>query len=222
MMDATVGDVMTTSVVAVHGDTSFKDMAGLLTGSRISALPVVDEGGRVIGVVSEADLLFKETDWAAGTGLLGGLRHRHEHQKAAGLTAADLMTSPAVTIRPGESVQHAAVLMSHRKVKRLPVVDQGQRLVGIVSRGDVLSVFSQPDEDIRAAVLDRVIRRGFLLDPADYTVTVRDGIVTLAGRPDDDQQGRDLVAAVRHAEGVVAVRDRLTYAGRHGHPVAGR
>jgi CBS domain-containing protein len=219
-MSTTVRDVMTTSVVAVRGDTSFKDVASMLGRSRISAVPVVDEAGRVIGVVSEADMLLKELDQDQPGGL-AGLRHHREHQreqhKAAGLTAAELMTSPPVTIRPGDPVQQAAGLMHARKVKRLPVVDAAGHLIGIVSRSDVLSVFSRPDEDIWRLVTERVIRHSFLLDPAAFTVTVRDGVVTLSGRPESDQAGRDIVTAVRHVEGVVGVRDRLTYTGRHPH-----
>lgn len=219
-MSTTVRDVMTTSVVAVREDTSFKDVARMLGSSRISAVPVVDEAGQVIGVVSEADMLLKELGQDQPGGL-AGLRHHREHQreqhKAAGLTAADLMTSPAVTIHPGDSVQQAAGVMHDRNVKRLPVVDPAGHLIGIVSRADVLSVFSRPDEDIWRLVTDRVIRHSFLLDPAAFTVTVRAGVVTLSGRPENDLLGHDIVAAVRHVEGVVAVQDRLTYSGRHQH-----
>jgi CBS domain-containing protein len=217
-MGATVRDVMTTSVVAVREDTSFKDAAIMLADVRISAVPVVDETGRVIGVVSEADLLLKVADRDGQPGLAGMLHHhehQQEHQKAAALTAADLMTTPAVTISPAESVQQAACIMYDRKVKRLPVVDVGGHLIGIVSRADVLSVFTRPDEDIRRVVTDRVIRHSFLLNPAAFTVTVRDGVVTLSGHPENDQAGRDIVAAVRHVEGVVGVRDRLSYTAEH-------
>jgi CBS-domain-containing membrane protein len=171
-------------------------------------------------VVSEADMLLKELDRDQPGGL-AGLRHHREHQreqhKAAGLTAADLMTSPPVTIRSGDSVQQAAGVMHDHQVKRLPVVDPAGHLIGIVSRGDVLSVFSRPDEEIRRLVTERVIRHSFLLDPAAFTITVRDGVVTLSGHPDNDLVGHDIVAAVRRVEGVVAVRDRLTYTGHHPH-----
>ncbi len=121
-MSATVRDVMTARVVAVRRDATFKDMAAMLRRSRISAFPVVDDARRVIGVVSEADLLVKEAVQAEGTSVLAALRHLREEDKAAGITAGDLMTSPAVTVGPDAAVEEAARLMYDRRVKRLPVV----------------------------------------------------------------------------------------------------
>jgi CBS domain-containing protein len=211
---------MTTGVVAVRADTSFKDMVALLLSSRVSAFPVVDGTGKVIGVVSEADMLIKEADQASPPGAFAGLRRRRDHEKAAAVTAGELMTSRPVTIGPDDGVEQAAFLMYDRGVKRLPVVDETGRLVGIVSRADVLSVFGRSDEDIRREVTDEVILRGFLVDPLLFDVSVRGGIVTLSGRPETDQVGRDIVDAVRHLPGVVAVRDRLEYAGRHPYTAA--
>ncbi len=208
-MRATVRDVMTTSVITVRGDTSFKEMAAMLGSSRVSAFPVIDEAGTVTGVVSETDLLIKEADQAGHPGLFAGLRRSRDHDKAAGVTAAELMTSPPVTVGPDEPVQHAAFLMYDRGVSRLPVVDEGGHLAGIVSQVDVLSIFSRPDEDIRREVTDRVLRQDFEMEPERLQVTVHDGIVTLSGRPDTDQAGRDAIEAVQHIEGVVAVRDQL-------------
>jgi CBS-domain-containing membrane protein len=202
---------MTADVLAVRGDTSFKDMAAMISGSRISAMPVVDDAGKVIGVVSEADLLVKEVDQAAHPGLFAGLRRRRDREKAAGITAADLMTTPPVMIRPDEPVQRAALLMYDHGVKRLPVVDDTGHLTGIISRADVLSVFSRPDEEIRREVADQLILHHFLVDPARFTVSVQDGIVTLAGRPETDEVGRRIIDAVRRVAGVVAVRDHLLY-----------
>ena len=114
-------------------------------------------------------------------------------------------------MRPDDLVSHAAHLMYDRRVKRLPVVDADGRLVGIISRTDVLSVFSRSERDIRQEITQDVLLQRFLTDPASFTVTVKDGIVTLAGSPETAQLGHDIVAAVRHLEGVVAVRDRLNY-----------
>jgi CBS domain-containing protein len=202
---------MTADVVMVPGDTSFKDMASMLSMSRISALPVVDEAGKVIGVVSEADMLIKEADQASHPGRFTGLRRRPGHEKAAGITAAELMTSPPVVTYPDEPVQHAAWLMYDRGVKRLPVLDEAGHLLGIVSRSDVLSVFGRPDEEIRREVMDALILGSFLMDPARFEVTVQDGIVTMAGRPETAEVGKSLIEAVRQLDGVVAVRDRLSY-----------
>jgi CBS domain-containing protein len=219
-MSARVRDVMTANVVAVRADTSFKDMVALLLSSRVSAFPVVDGAGKVVGVVSEADMLIKEADQASPPGTFAGLRRLRDHEKAAAVTAAELMTGSPVTIGPDQPVEQAAFLMYDRGVKRLPVVDGTGHLVGIVSRADALSVFGRPDADIRREVTEEVILRRFLVDPLLFDVSVRGGIVTLAGRPETDLAGRDIVDAVRHVPGVVAVRDRLEYLGHHPHSAA--
>jgi CBS domain-containing protein len=211
-----VKDVMTADVVGVQRDTSFKDMAGMLSMSRISALPVLDEAGQVIGVVSEADMLIKEADQASYPGFFTGLRRRRDHEKAAGICAADLMTSPAIVIRPAEPVQRAARLMYERGVKRLLVVDDAGHLLGIVSRADVLGVFGRPDEEIRHDVSEQVILHSFLMDPALFSVDVQDGIVTIAGRPETTELGKEIIEAVRRLDGVVAVHDQLTNPEKRG------
>jgi CBS domain-containing protein len=207
MTHAQVKDVMTADVVAVRADASYRDLVAQLRTHRVSGFPVVDDDGKVVGVVSESDLL------AAGT---PGSKHLafHHHQQdppAAAPAAADLMTHPAVTIGSDEPVRRAAALMSARKLRRLPVVDHGGRLVGILSRADVLSVFARPDEEIRREVTQDVITDGFFLDPAPFTVTVKDGIVTLAGHLGSVILGRNIADQVRHLEGVAAVRDRFSY-----------
>ncbi len=209
-ISATVRDVMTTSVVAVRKDASFKEMAAMLRSRRISAFPVVDDAGRVIGVVSEGDLLVKEAVQADGTSLLAALRHLKEDDKATGITAGDLMTGPAVTIGPDAQVEDAARLMYDRRVKRLPVVNTAGRLLGIISRVDVLAVFSRPDEEIRDEVERRVLPGVLHAAPKDFGAAVRDGIVTITGEPPTDEVGRAIIDAIRHVQGVVAVRDRLS------------
>jgi len=208
-VSATVRDVMTTSVVAVRRDASFTEMAAMLRSTRISAFPVIDDAGRVIGVVSEADLLVKEAVQADGTSLLAALRHIKEDDKATGVTAGELMTAPAITIGPDAPVEAAARLMYDRRVKRLPVVNASGRLLGIVSRVDVLAVFSRSDAEIRDEVVHRVLPEVLLSTPRDLQVTVADGIVTISGKPQGDQTDRAMLDAIRHVQGVVAVRDRL-------------
>jgi len=210
-MNTTVKDVMTTHVVAVRKNATFKDMAVQLREQRVSAFPVIDDGNKVVGVVSEADMLAKEALDLTGPGKVSGILRHHAREKAAGITAEDLMTQPPVTVRPDDSVSRAAHLMYSRGVKRLPVVDSDDRLVGIVSRADVLSVYSRPDSGIRRDVTEGVILDTLLTDPARFTVTVKDGIVTIEGIPETAAVGRDIIAAARHVEGVVAVRDRLSY-----------
>ncbi len=181
----------------------------MLRSRRISAFPVLDDQGRVIGVVSEGDLLVKEAIQADGASLLAALRHLREDDKAAGITAGDLMTRPAVTIGPDATVEEAARIMYDRRVKRLPVVNTAGRLLGIISRVDVLTVFNRPDEDIRDEVVHQVLPGIALADPKNFTVVVNDGIVTIGGERQSDDLGRAVMNAIRHVQGVVAVRDRL-------------
>jgi CBS domain-containing protein len=219
-MKTTVKDVMTANVAAVRLNATYKDMAARLRELRVSAFPVLDDDDKVIGVVSEADLLTKEAlEFYPARGLVGGILHGHEYSKAAAITAADLMSRPPVTIGPHEPVSQAARLMYSRKVKRLPVVDSDGRLIGIVSRADVLSVFSRPDADIRGDIIDNVIVGAVLTDPARFTVDVKDGVVTVAGEPETASVGRDMIEEIRHLEGVVAVRDRLDYPPDQRHAV---
>jgi CBS-domain-containing membrane protein len=210
-MHATVKDVMTTHVVAVRKNASFKDMAARLREHRVSAFPVLDEDNKVVGVVSEADLLTKEAMEFGVPGKVNSMLRHREQAKAAAIVAEDLMTKPPVTIGPNEFVTHAARLMYARKVKRLPVVDADGRLIGIVSRTDVLSIYSRPDADIRHEITEGIILDTLLCDPSRFTVTVKDGIVTLEGMPETVTVGQDLIEETRHVEGVVAVRDRLSY-----------
>jgi CBS domain-containing protein len=202
---ALVKDIMTTDVAAVRSDASYREMTALLRARRVSGLPVVDAEEIVVGVVSETDLLTRGLDRRPG---------RWPHRKrvrAEELTARDLMTRPVVTTSPDEPVASVARLMSARKLRRLPVVDGQGHLIGIVCRSDVLSVFSRPDEQIRHEITQDVISDGFFTDPARFTITVKDGIVTMAGEPGSIVLGRNIVDQTRHVEGVVAVRDRFTY-----------
>jgi CBS-domain-containing membrane protein len=208
-MSATVKDVMTTEVVVVRRETTFKEMAAVLRRHRVSALPVVDDAGRVVGVVSEADLLAKEA--LANPGVMAEVLHHQDVRKAEGLTAGDLMTHPPVTAAPEDPVEQAARMMHFMRVKRLPVVNSGGELVGIVSRSDVLAVFDRPDEDIRKDIVDTMLQHEFLIDPRLFKVTVVSGVVTMEGCPETAALGRALVRKARHVPGVVAVRDRLTY-----------
>jgi CBS domain-containing protein len=209
-MKTTVKDIMTTRVIWVSKGATFQELAAALREYRVSAFPVVDDDRKVIGVVSEADMLTKEA-LIDEPGLVGGILHRRDQAKARGVTAGDLMTTAVVAVRPDDTVEHAAKLMYDRGVKRLPVTDENGRLVGIVSRADVLSVFDRTDSAIAREINHDVILGEFMVDPARIQVTVIDGIVTLAGRPETNDTGHDIVRRVRHVPGVVAVRDRLDY-----------
>jgi CBS domain-containing protein len=205
----TVGDVMTTKVLAVAPDTDFRKIAVTFRENRVSACPVVDAEGQVLGVVSEADLLHKaaETDFPAGPIRLQW--KLSEKSKATAVTAHQLMSSPAVTIHADAPVTMAAKTMQDRSLKRLPVVDDRDKLIGIVSRVDVLSVYERPDDAIRADI-QRIISDEFGLTPDRLAVTVTAGIVTLTGSVRSRDMGLTLVARTRNVDGVVATRDRLT------------
>ena len=210
-MDSRVKDVMTTDVVSVRETAEYKDIVSVLQGLHVGAFPVLDKADYLVGVVSEADLLLKEVGQEALGGHLISSGRRGERAKAAGVTAAELMTTPAVTIGPDDSLADAARLMHDRHVKRLPVVDQAGRLVGIVSRVDLLSVFDRPDGQIRTAVREDIIARDFALDPDAFDVQVSSGIVTITGQVETQAVAQHLLDAIRHAEGVVAVRSRLRF-----------
>lgn len=210
-MNATVQDIMSTHVIAVRETATYKEMATRLHEMNVSAFPVLNDDDAVIGVVSESDLLTKPALGEIMPDVFSGMMRTRDQAKAAGVTAAELMSAPAATVGPGDPVSHAARLMYDRRVKRLPVVDDGGRLVGIVSRADVLSVYGKPDDDIRRDILDEVISGEFGSDPARFTVTVTDGIVTMEGTPETAAVGHGITDAVRHADGVVSVRDRFTY-----------
>ncbi len=204
-----VRDVMTTDVVTVPGQMPYKQVARVMTGRRVSGVPVLTEEGRVAGMVSEADILRKEERAfrRLGTGL--PRRTRRERAQARARCAAELMTSPAITIHPDAPGGAAARLMNGHRIRRLPVVDPGGKLIGMISRRDLLSVFLRPDEEIAAEVYG--LLTGILLaEPDSVQVTVTDGVVTLSGslaRPNLIPVAERLASGV---DGVVAVICHLT------------
>jgi CBS domain-containing protein len=201
-----VEDVMTTTVVCVERLTPYKEIARLLAEHEVSSLPVLAEGWRVVGVVSETELLAA-LDCAARWGRTA------RRSRPATLTAGELMTAPPVTIRPDATVSAATRVMTTHHVTSLPVTGAERGLIGIVSRRDLLSVFLRPDADIVREVR-HLIDEVPLRDPADVIVTVRHGVVTLTGvvRPGPDQH-QDLIPAVIRliwdVDGVVDVGSRL-------------
>ena len=202
--------VRTTPVVTVRRDTPFKDVVARVRAALVSAVPVIDDCGRVIGMVSEADLLAGKARWDCGSLHLAGWRHCRDRRGPAA-TAATVMTSPVMTIRPEAPLAETARLMCRHRVTSLAVVDTAGRLIGIVSQGDLLDTFTRPDEEIQREVIQDVITRDFLFDPRSFVITVRDGIVTLSGELESDAVGCSLVEAVCAVQGVVAVQDHLRY-----------
>ncbi|WP_055491312.1 CBS domain-containing protein [Streptomyces sp. TP-A0356] len=193
MRHRTVGDLMTPTAVSVRPGTTFKEIARLLDEYDITAVPVVDDGGRPVGVVSEADLLRKQTSGDVGS------------------TAGDVMTSPAVVAEPEWNAVRAARTMEGRKVKRLPVVDVEGRLIGVISRGDLVKLFLRQDHAIQEEILEDVIVRTLRLPPSSLTVEVTDGRVTLSG----SLERRSLLPVTARlcegVDGVVDVVNRLGY-----------
>jgi CBS domain-containing protein len=208
-----VGDVMATSVVTVDRATPYKEIARLLAEHRISGMPVLKMGREVAGVVTEADLLAAESKTARqmhSAGRLGFLPGARRHPA---FTAGELMTAPAVTVGPNVTVHAVGRLMSTRHVRLMPVVDEHNALIGVVSRRDLLAVFLRPDEDIAAdvrQVLDEILHAG----PGEADVAVRDGIVTVTGTldPKTGTHGDLIPVAIRllwDVDGVVDIIDHL-------------
>ena len=213
-MRRTVQDVMTREVVAVRGPTPFKELVRLLNEHRVTAVPVLDDAGRlVVGVVSESDLALKEVAplREAHTPAFETAQHRGERAKAGSLTAAELMTAPAVTVGPEELVATAARRMDDRRVKRLPVVDHSGALVGIVTRTDLLKVFLRSDDELRFDVLDHVSGDLLRLPPGTVEVEVGDGVVRLTGRVRRRSQALAMEKLTGAVDGVVAVESELQW-----------
>jgi CBS domain-containing protein len=212
-MHSLVKDLMTPQVVTIGPATPFKEIVARLANHRVSAVPVVDDDGLVLGVVSEADLLLKEEfpDPDADIPLFWTKRRRLERDRAAATTARDLMSVAVVSIAPDATVAEAARRMHTAGVKRLPVLDEGGRLVGIVSRADLLKVFNRPDQAIRREIMDEVIVGEFMMDPNRFFIHVTDGVVVLQGRVERRSLLPYLVRAVHSVEGVVRVKNRLSF-----------
>ncbi|MDX2297350.1 MULTISPECIES: CBS domain-containing protein [Streptomyces] len=216
----TVGEVMTGDVVRAHPGTSFKELARLLTTHHIGGMPVVDDDDKVVGVVSLADLTRRQgAHGRPGRGRVRGALGRIVRVRpVAGpaVTAGGLMSSPAVTVHPGQRVVDAARIMERRHIDRLPVVDEEDRLIGITTRRDLLRVFLRTDEEIREAVAVAVRADGPGLDAAGLRIDVRDGIVTIEGAAGPEIDTTVPLRAAWRVDGVVGVVSRLTADGRDG------
>ena len=209
-MTQTVRDVMTKVVVAVREDTPFKELVGLLHEFRVSALPVLDAQGAIVGVVSEADLLLKEDPEVLSPHFIEGRARRVERGKAIAVVASELMTAPPVTIEPDMPLTEAAHRMHQRHVKRLFVTDAQRNVLGVVSRVDLLRAFLRSDPEIGNDI-ETLIRSDPDLEPGAVTVAVADGVVLLQGEVQRRTMAPDLLARVRALEGVVCVHEHLTW-----------
>lgn len=210
-----IDSVMSTEVVTVREGTLFKDVARALAERDVSAVPVVDGDGRVLGVVSEADLLIKQgtQEIEFTRSLASWWRGRRNFRRAEAVRAADLMTTPPITVPTNATVAAAARLMTKHNVKRLPVLGTDGNLAGIVSRKDVLEVFLREDEEIRADIVEHVFEHGLgiAVNPASVTVAVHDGEVTLTGQLELKSQLGLVEDMTKHIDGVVDVVVSMTY-----------
>jgi CBS domain-containing protein len=213
MAHRTVREVMTAEVATVTDAAPFKEVVAILAGRGVSALPVLDSGGRVAGIVSEIDLLRKEEYQEDPTARRPPRwRHRAARARADGVTAGDLMTSPAVTIRPDASVVEAARALDRQHVRRLVVIDGDGNLVGIVAPPDLLKVYLRSDEEIGDEIVHEVITEYLGTDPERVAVTVAGGRVTLAGEVEKKSMIRLAVKMAHSVDGVVSVAEALSYA----------
>ncbi len=205
-------DVMTSPVITVRPDTPIKEVARLLLTHHISGVPVVDEAGTLVGILTEADLLYKERPEVEEGGLLRLFRRgrlAEAERKAEGLVARDLMTSPVITVPEDTPIREIASLMTRHRINRVPVVRDG-RVVGIVSRADILKALTRPDEELAEAVR-RALLEELWIDPTRIRIEVHEGVVTLTGeveRRSDKELAERWIATV---DGVVRVQSRLTY-----------
>lgn len=205
---------MTRDVLTVTPETTLRRVAALLAERGIGGVPVCDEAGRVLGVVSEGDIVRKQQEGAQrGGGMLtspAATGKAGEAKAVVARTAGDAMSSPAITVPPGAPIAEAARLMLERGVKRLPVVAEGA-LVGIVTRADVVRAFCRPDEEIRRELSEDLLVSSLWIAPERVRVTVRDGMVELAGEVDTRTQAELIEAYAQRVAGVIDVVSQLTW-----------
>ena len=194
-----VVDVMTTDVISVTPDTPIKDAAGLMFRHRVSGLPVVGDDGGVVGIITEADFLRLE-----------GARSTAEEVSPVE-SVGQVMNKGVVTVAADVAVSDAARIMVVQDVKRLPVVDPDARLVGILSRLDVVAVFTRPDEVIEDEIREDLLRRVLFVDPDDIDVVVNNGVVTFTGEIGTSNEARLLEELARRLDGVMRVESKLTW-----------
>ncbi|CAL9361094.1 MULTISPECIES: CBS domain-containing protein [unclassified Streptomyces] len=216
-----VGAVMTTDVVTAAYGTPLGDVVRALAEHRVGGLPVTDDEDRVIGVISTSDLSRPRSRTAgpddaprswrvrprrAGRRLLRTVLGRRRPR-----TAGAVMSAPAVTVGAHATVTEASWIMTGHGVERLPVVDDEGRLVGIVTRGDLLQAVLRTDGGIERAVRRDVLGTALWLTPRALAVTVEDGVVTLTGQVERRSDSDVAVRAASRLDGVVAVVDQLSY-----------
>ncbi|MDP2623856.1 MAG: CBS domain-containing protein [Actinomycetota bacterium] len=206
-----VRDLMTTDPITTTPDAPLKEAARIMVREKISGLPVM-KGAKVVGIVTEGDFLRQEAnrDQPYRLSLLEALFGEGGAEPAVE-TVGEVMTEPVITITPDATVSEAARVMSHRKVKRLPVLDDDGNLIGVISRADVVNAFTKPDEVIEDEVREDIVRRLLFLEPDVIGVSVDDGVVTLSGELENRTEAHLLEELTRRIAGVVRVVSDLTY-----------
>jgi len=204
---------MTSKVHVARLMTPFKRLVQLIEENRISAIPIVDEQGVPVGIVSESDLLMKERrqEFESELSLLHPLRRRDQMAKATGVVASEIMSTPPITVRSDTTLPVAARMMQERNVRRLVVVDERGKIAGIVSRSDLLQVFLRTDQELRDEVLSTIIPSMLMPGPEAVRVLVHRNVVTLSGDVDRKSEVEILTRMTRELDGVVDVVNRLRY-----------
>jgi CBS domain-containing protein len=210
----TVEQIMSRSVITVTPETSIADVARILVDRGISGLPVVDDANRVVGVVSEGDLVMREAGIRPAGSRLSLTRHRDAEtmkHKVNARTAGEAMTSPALTIEPFRAIRAAAEIMTERRVNRLPVVGSDGELLGIVTRADLVRAFVRSDEELEETIRSEVLIREMWLDPDKFTVRVERGTAHVTGAVQKRSTAEVLARLLAMVPGVVAAETDITW-----------
>jgi CBS-domain-containing membrane protein len=193
-----VVDLMTTEVIAVSRDTGLREAARLMFRNRVSGLPVTEPDGTLIGIITEADFLRLEVE-------------RQEGARDQVATVGEVMSIGVVTIRPEMEIYEAAKIMAVQEVKRLPVVDDDNRLLGVISRADIVSIFTRPDDVIEDEIREDLLRRVLFIDPDELGVSVTNGVVALSGEVGTRAEASMLEELTNRLDGVFGVEAKLTW-----------
>ena len=193
-----VVDLMTTEVIAVSRDTGLREAARPMFRNRVSGLPIIEPDGTLIGIITEADFLRLEVE-------------RQEGARDQAVTVGEVMSIGVVTVRPEMEIYEAAKIMAVQEVKRLPVVDDDNRLLGVISRADIVSIFTRPDDVIEDEIREDLLRRVLFIDPDDLRVSVTNGVVALSGEVGTRAEASMLEELTNRLDGVFGVETKLTW-----------
>ncbi len=205
-------DLMSTELIRVRPETTLRDAARLMVEAKISGLPVTDDEGNLVGLVTESDFLRKEVDRGEimDTGLLGILFNNRD-SLAEAETVEEVMATDLFTISPEATLVEAARAMTSHGIKRLPVVDREGKLIGVIARSDIVAAFTRPDELIEDELKEDVMRRLLFLDPGLVNIEVDGGVVRISGELPTRSDARLLEAMVQRTDGVIRAELDVTW-----------